>query len=159
MAANTAKDLRDKTSQELVEQMRLVKKQLFDGVVKGASGEAIKAHEKRQGKRLIARIQTLLRERTRRDELNAKIAKLEPAAKDVSPKVSRQLKKLEARTAEVLESLAKPAGQRKCKSLPGRVRARHLCGCESAADGAAVKLAEARRARAALERPDVGHGR
>ena len=58
MSVINAKSLREKTSQELQDQMMLEKKRLFDGIVKGASGESIKAHEKREGRRLIARIQS-----------------------------------------------------------------------------------------------------
>ena len=68
MSLINAKTLREKTSLELHDQMMLEKKRLFDGIVKGASGEAIKAHEKREGRRLIARIQAILRERELRGE-------------------------------------------------------------------------------------------
>ena len=68
MAAILAKTLREKTNQELKDQLVLEKKKLFDGIVKSSSGEAIKAHDKREGKRLIARIQTLLSERANASE-------------------------------------------------------------------------------------------
>ncbi|HEY3319973.1 MAG TPA: 50S ribosomal protein L29 [Planctomycetota bacterium] len=158
MGAIPAKSLREKTSQELEDQMRLTKKSLFDGVVRGSTGEAIKPHEKRDGKRLIARIQTLLRERTRRAELEQRIAKLEPAAKDVSAKVAKQLKPVLERASHVQAQLAKNAGERKHKPMPARTRARHLCW-ETPADRSAVALAEAKRARAALEREDVGQAK
>jgi len=52
-----AKEFREKTDQELLDQLALEKKRIFDAMVRGASGEAIKPHEKRQGKRVIAQIQ------------------------------------------------------------------------------------------------------
>ncbi len=77
MAAITAKTLREKSSGELQDQLILEKKKLFDGVVKSSSGESIKAHEKREGKRLIARIQTILSERVRKrkEELDGQDAR------------------------------------------------------------------------------------
>ena len=71
MAGILAKTLREKTSGELQDQLILEKKKLFDGVVKSSSGESIKAHDKRAGKRLIARIETILSERIKRKELDA----------------------------------------------------------------------------------------
>jgi len=69
MSVINAKSLREKTSQELNVQLLLTKKNMFDGVVKSSSGESIKPHEKREGKRLIARIRAILRERELRDGL------------------------------------------------------------------------------------------
>src|SRR5204862_5217733 len=105
MPVITAKSLREKTSQELADQLRLEKKRLFDGVVKGASGEAIKPHEKRQGRRLIARIQAILRERELRSDLDKKIGDLTPKAKDAAPRFARVLKDVDARLAEIKAEL------------------------------------------------------
>ncbi|MCY3023779.1 MAG: 50S ribosomal protein L29 [Planctomycetota bacterium] len=157
MSDTPAKSLRDKTSQELQDQLLLEKKRLFDGVVKSSTGEAIKPHEKRLGRRLIARIQSIIREREVRRALDARIVALTPQAKDAGPEAARVVKKVEARVAEVQAALAKPAGERgKVKPMCTRVRMRDVKG-RSAADRAAVQLAEAKRLRAAVEREDVGH--
>ena len=160
MAVIDAKALREKTSQELQDQLMLEKKRLFDGVVKSASGEAIKPHEKRNGRRLIARIRGILRERALRGELDKKIAKLTPLAKDASPKFARLIKDVDDRNAAIKAELAKDAGKRKHKPVLQRVRAKHVAAGEiTAADRNAVYLAEARRKRGALERDDVGQGK
>src|SRR3954469_20123049 len=96
-----AKTLREKTSQELKDQLLLEKKRLFDGIVKSSSGESIKAHEKREGRRLIARIHAILRERELRQALDGKIAALKPKAEKASMKVQRVLKSVEERTASI----------------------------------------------------------
>lgn len=139
MSVIAAKSLREKTDQELLDQMALEKKRLFDSTVRGASGEAIKPHEKREGKRLIARIQTLLRERALRRGLDDRTAELARLAEDASPRAA----KLAAR---------EPRPQL------GRVR-RPEQAAWSAADRAALRLAEARRLRASLTREDPGQTR
>jgi len=160
MPVITAKSLREKTSQELKDQLMMEKKRLFDGVVKGASGEAIKPHEKRSGRRLVARIHALLRERVLRTDLDKKITGLEPKAKDAAPRFARVLKDVDARLAEAKAELEKPQDKRKDKPLPARVRVKHVdAEVSTPADRAAVNLAEAKRLRAALERLDVGQGK
>ena len=159
MATRLAKGLREKTSLELLDQLMLEKKRLFDGIVKSSTGEAIKPHEKRDGRRLIARIRSIVRERELRRKLERQIAALEPLAKDASPAAVRLLRKVEQRVAEVRAELAKDPQQRQApKPLPKRVRA---CPgvTSSAADRAAVKLANAKRLRASVERVDVGETR
>ena len=158
MATVLAKTLREKTSQELADQMALEKKRLFDGIVKGASGEAIKAHEKRQGKRLIARIQSILRERDLRAELDKSIADLTPKAEKASKELKKRIKEIEARNAAIAEALKKPAGERKVKPQLKRIRVR-ACEDFTPADRAADRLAEAKRIRAGLERADIGQTR
>jgi ribosomal protein L29 len=135
MAKVPAKDLREKTDQELLDQLNLEKKKIFDATVRGSSGEAIKPHEKRDGKRLIARIQTILRERSLRKELNTRIAGLEPRAAKASPAIAKRL--------------AAGAFLR-----PSRAQRHRLAVTPE--DRAALKLMEARRVRTALERPDAG---
>lgn len=168
MAAISAGSLREKTSQELVDQMRLEKKRMFDAIVKGASGEAIKPHEKREGKRLIARIRSILRERELRQALDKQIVALQAKAKDASPSVAKLVRRVDERVAEIKTELGKPAGKRKDKPFPARIRPRHAelrrvtdgaTREAETADRAAVGLAEAKRLRAALEREDVGQGR
>ncbi|HYF48146.1 MAG TPA: 50S ribosomal protein L29 [Planctomycetota bacterium] len=160
MPVITAKSLREKTSQELQDQMAMEKKRLFDGVVKGASGEAIKPHEKRQGRRLIARIQAILRERELRAKWDKQISELSPKVKDAAPRFARVLKDVDARIAEAKKELEKPQGQRRDKPLHARVRIKHVnAKVSSPADRAAVNLAEAKRRRAALERLDVGQAK
>ena len=154
MGTITAKSLREKTSQELVDQMKLEKKRLFDGVVKSSTGEAIKPHEKREGRHLIARIRAILRERELRKELEGRIATLTPQAQGASPAAARWLKKVETRTAEIRAELAKPEG-RKVKPMLKRIRTRDA-EVSNAKDRAVVRLAEAKRLRASLERVDVG---
>jgi ribosomal protein L29 len=156
MATTTAKSLREKTSQELLDQLMLEKKRLFDGVVKSSTGEAIKPHEKRDGRRLIARIRAILRERELRQELGQRIAALAPRAKDASPAALRLIAKVELRAAEIKTELAKkPEDGRKVKPMAKRLKARDFGICD-AADRAAVKLAEAKRLLASLDREDVG---
>jgi len=137
MAKTSAKDLREKTDQELLDQLAVEKKRLFDATVRGASGEAIKPHEKREGKRLMARIQTVLRERTKRRELKEQEALLEPKAKDCSPAVAR---------------LAVKASDPRRPRLSRSRRPRNM----KSADRAALKLAETRRVSRGLERSDPG---
>jgi len=156
MATTLAKGLREKTSLELLDQLMLEKKRLFDGIVKSSTGEAIKPHEKRAGRRSIARIRSIVRERELRRGLDRRIAALEPLAKDASPAAARLVRKVEQRVAEVQAELAKDPQQRRApKPLPKRVRARHG-EVSGAADRAAVRLADAKRLRAAVERVDVG---
>jgi ribosomal protein L29 len=160
MAVISAKNLREKTSQELQDQLMMEKKRQFEGVVKGASGEAIKPHEQRGGRRLIARIQALLRERELRTELDQTIAGLTPKVKGAAPRFARVLKDVEIRLEEAKAELAKPQAERKDKPLPKRVRVKHVDAVVATpADRAAIYLAEARRRRAALERSDVGQTR
>jgi ribosomal protein L29 len=160
MPVITAKSLREKTSQELVDQLNLEKKRLFDGVVKGASGEAIKPHEKRQGRRLIARIQALLRERELRADLDKKISELTPKAKDAAPRFAKVLKDIDARLVVIKSESQKADGKRKDKPLPARIRLRHVdAEATTPADRAAVNLAEAKRRRQSLERVDVGQAK
>jgi ribosomal protein L29 len=140
MAKVRAKDLREKTDQELVDQFNLERKKIFDAIVRGSSGEAIKPHEKREGRRLIARIQTLLRERALRKALGGEIAVLEPKAAGASPAAARLLK-------------AEPNPQR------ARARAEGLGLACTAPDRAALRLAEARRVRAGLTRTDPGESK
>jgi ribosomal protein L29 len=157
MAESKAQSLREKTDQELQDQLLLEKKRIFDGIVKSASGEAIKANEKRDGKRLIARIQTILSERRRRAILQKELQKLEPETKDASPEAKALLKKVEGRLATIKSELAKPAGSRREKPFPARVK--RLDGETTLADRRTVKVAEAKRRLAALERVDVGQSK
>jgi large subunit ribosomal protein L29 len=160
MAVIDAKSLREKTSQELQDQLMLEKKCLFDGKVKSASGEATKPHETRAGRRLIARIRCILRERELRAELDKEIAVLTPKAKSAAPKFARVLKDVQERNAAIKAELEKPIGKRKYKPVLKRVRARHVGADEiTPADRAAIYLAEASRKRAGLERVDVGQGK
>ena len=138
MAQTLAKQLREKTDQELADQMNLERQRIFQNTVKGSTGEAVKPSDKRDARLLIARIQTILRERARRKELGTSIKKLEGQTKGASAKVERLLKR-------------KPAIH-----LP-RVRMKHLKLDEAKqADHAAVTLVEARRLSAALKRDDPG---
>ena len=159
MSVIDAKALREKTSQELHDQMMLEKRRLFDGIVKGASGEAIKAHEKREGRRLIARIQSILRERDLRTELDKKIGDLTPKAKGAAPQFAKMIKAVDERAAAIQAELSKPAGQRKDKPMPRRMRVRFRAGEATPADRAALRLAEARRRRASIQREDIGQTR
>jgi ribosomal protein L29 len=134
-----AQNLREKTDQELQDQMAQERKRIFDATVRGASGEAIKAHEKRDGRKLIARIRTILRERALRKQLDAGIVKLQAASGKATPKFA---------------NLAK----RDPNPRAGRIRERNLFP-ETPADHAAVKLAEARRKRASIQRQDVGQSK
>lgn len=134
-----AQNLREKTDQELVEQIAQERKRVFDATVRGASGEAIKPHEKRDARKLIARIQTILRERAIRKNLDARIAALQPAAEKAALKFA---------------NLAKRDGRPHAK----RVRAERWQPL-TPADRAAVKIAEAKRARASIARQDVGQGK
>lgn len=158
MAVINAKTLREKTNQELQDQMMLEKKRLFDGVVKGASGEAIKAHEKREGKRLIARIQSILRERTLRSELDKKITALTPKAQGAAPKYQKLIKNVDTRAGEIKTALEKPVGSRKVKPMLKRAKVR-LHSDATPADRNAIRLAEAKRRRASLERQDMGQAK
>src|SRR5579862_9314142 len=138
MAVMTTTNLREKTSQELVDLIFMEKKRLFDATVKGASGESIKPHEKRQGRRLIARIQSVLSERRRRHQLDAQIKKLEPLAAQASATFARRVKDIDARAAAIKAELAKTEG-RNVKPIPPRVRLRNIaCGQASPADRAAL---------------------
>jgi ribosomal protein L29 len=163
MATIKAHTLRDKTDQELRDQLILEKKRVFDGIVKGASGEAIKAHEKRGGRRLIARIQTLLSERAKRRELDQAIAELTPKAKEATLKYQKLVQSVDVRAAAIKSELAKPAGSRLVKPQLKRIRTRHFCpvelGEKSGANRNAVRLAEAKRVRAGLDREDMGQGK
>ena len=135
-----ARGLREKTSQELLEQIRQLRKKLFDATVRGASGEAIKPHEKRQGRRLIARIRTVLRERTQRRELAEELRRMEPQAKGAS-----------ARAARLAAGEARPQ--------LGRLRVRdffHKRAAAGPADRAAVQVAEVKRLLACVQREDAG---
>ena len=163
MSVIRARDLREKTSQELQDQLMLEKKRMFDGMVKNASGEAIKAHEKRDGRRLIARIRSILRERELRTVLDKRIAALAPKAESAAPRYGKLVKRVEERTAEIKAAIEKaPAADRsrKVKPMPKRVRLKHMaCKCAGlpgVAERAAVNLAEAKRLRAALDRADAG---
>lgn len=77
MAHVAAKALREKSDQELEDQIAMIRKRIFDETVRGASGEAIKPHEKREGRRLVARIQTVLNERRLRQAWTARAAQAE----------------------------------------------------------------------------------
>jgi len=159
MATTLAKGLREKTSQELLDHLMLEKKRLFDGIVKGSTGEAIKPHEKRAGRRLIARIRSIVRERELRRELDKRIAEIAPLAQGASPATARWVRKVEQRVAEIKTELAKdPKERRALKPSPKRVRPRN-CEVRSVADRAALELANAKRLRAAVERVDVGETR
>jgi len=156
MATTAAKSLREKTSQELLDQLMLEKKRLFDGIVKSSTGEAIKPHEKRAGRRMIARIRSIVRERELRRELDKRVAGLEPQAKGASPAAARWIKRVEQRADQIRAELAKTTEQGRApkpmlkpvRACPGEVR--------GVADRAALRLAEAKRLRAAVERVDVG---
>jgi ribosomal protein L29 len=157
MSAIPAKSLREKTSQELEDQLLLEKKRLFDGVVKSASGESIKPHEKREGRRLIARIRTLLSERKLRQSLDKTIADLGPKATKPTAKVAKIVKTVEAKLSAIKTELGKQAGKRSIKPMPPRVRLKDRD--QNAADRAAIALAEAKRIRQGLDRDDVGQGK
>ncbi len=164
MAAITAKTLREKTSQELKDQLVLEKKKLFDGIVKGASGESIKAHDKREGKRLLARIQTILSERAKRKELDAEITALTPKADKAEASYVKLIKSVDERAAVIKSELVKPEGAtRKVKPQLRRIRTRHFCtkelGAKNGANRYAVRLAEAKRVRHGLDREDLGQGK
>ncbi len=139
MGKISAPNLREKTDQELLDQMALEKKRIFEATVRGASGEAIKSHEKREGKRLIARIQTVIRERALRRGLELRITELTPQAKGAGTRAAK-LAAREPRPQFARVVLRDPAGL-------------------SQADRAAVRLAEAKRRRAALVREDAGQTR
>jgi len=142
MAQIKAKDLREKTDQELVDQMNLERKRLFDSTVKGAGGEAIKPHEQRNAGRLLARIQTILRERALRADLKKQENGLEAKTKGCSIHASRILK-------------------RKVNAQRARVKVKDLRrdSAASQADRAAIRLAEIRRLQAVLKRDDPGQGK
>src|SRR4051812_12517242 len=131
---------------------------MFDGVVKSSSGESIKPHEKREGKRLIARIQAILRERELRVVLDKEIAALTPQIKGASTDAAKLVKRIDERAAEIKAELAKDEAKRKVKPIFARVRPKHV-GCNTAPDRAAVYLAEAKRRRLSLKREDVGQGK
>lgn len=157
MAVIKAQSLREKTDQELEDQLILEKKRLFDGVVKSASGESIKPHEKRSGRRLVAKIQTILSERRNRAALKKSVTALEAQTKDASPRAKAVLKKVEERVASIHGELAKPADKRSVKPFPTRVK--KLLGETTLADRRTVKLAEAKRLLGSLERQDVGQSK
>jgi len=163
MPAITAKSLREKTTGELQDQLLLEKKKLFDGIVKGASGEAIKAHEKRLGRRLVARIQSVLSERAKRVELDAAIKALTPKAEKADAKFAKLIKGVDERAAAIKAELGKPVGQRKVKPQLTRIRTRQFCAEALSENGGAnryaVRLAEAKRVRHGLEREDMGSGK
>lgn len=154
MAGTKAQSLREKTDQELEDQLILEKKRLFDGVVKSASGESIKPHEKRGGRRLVAKIKTILSERRKRAVLTKAAATLEGQTKDAGPVAKAHLKKVEERLGYIKAELSKPADKRKLKPFPARVK--RIEGDSTLADRRAVKLAETKRLLAALDREDVG---
>ena len=160
MGAIIAKTLREKTSGELQDQLILEKKKLFVGIVKSSSGESIKAHDKREGKRLIARIETILTERSKRKELDAEIADLTPKAAKAAPSYVRVIKSVDDRAAAIKTELAKDVKGRKVKPQLKRIRTRHFCPVEIKENGGAnryaVRLAEAKRKRHGLEREDMG---
>ena len=59
-----ARELREKSSEELAENLNEAKKRLFFQMkMQRVTGEGVKPHEIRQLRRDIARIQTILRER------------------------------------------------------------------------------------------------
>lgn len=71
------RELREKSSQELVENLQELRKRLFFQVkMQRVTGEGIKPHEIRQLRRDVARISTILRER----ELAEAKAGAKPAA-------------------------------------------------------------------------------
>jgi ribosomal protein L29 len=160
MGAIIAKTLREKTSGELQDQLILEKKKLFDGIVKSSSGESIKAHDKREGKRLIARIETILTERSKRKELDATIADLTPKAAKAHANYVRVIKSVDERAAAIKTELAKDVKGRKVKPQLKRIRTRHFCPTELGENGGAnrfaVRLAEAKRVRHGLDREDMG---
>jgi ribosomal protein L29 len=140
MATLKAVSLRDKTSEELLAQLALEKKHLFDTTIKAASGEGSKPHEKKGRKRLIAQIQTILRERGLRRELKAGAEKLAPALEGAHPK-------------------AKSLAERPARAHVARTKLRHLRLEKHEINQPtrdAVKLAETKRRLAALERSDPG---
>src|SRR5262245_47231411 len=101
MSVINAKSLREKTSQERQDKLALTKKQMFDGMVKSSSGESIKPHEKREGRRLIARIRSILRERQLRASLDKQITELTPKTKGASQGVASLVKRIDDRAAEI----------------------------------------------------------
>ncbi|MFH0938608.1 MAG: 50S ribosomal protein L29 [Planctomycetota bacterium] len=164
MVVILAKNLREKTTQELRDQLMLEKKRIFDGVVKNASGEAIKSHEKRLGRRLIARIQCILRERELRTALSTQIAELTPKAEKAGQQFVKMIRNVEQRAADIKSALEKsPAADRsrKVKPMIKRVRMKDLPISSqevTPSDRAALALAEAKRRWAALDRVDIGQG-
>ena len=161
MGAITAKSLREKTSQELQDQWALERKRLFDGVVKSASGEAIKPHEKREGRRLLARIQSVLRERALRKQLDGRITDLGVKAQKAEPAFTKLVKNVEKRASDIKAELAKPVGERKDKPMLKRIRPKNsnINLSDTPSNRAAVRLAEATRLRACLQRDDIGEGK
>lgn len=137
MANVNAKDLREKTDQELLDQLALEKKNLFDATLRGSSGEAVKPHEKKASRRLIARIETVLRERGLRKQLDEKIKTLGPKAEGAT-------------------GVAAKMAARDPRPHLGRVRVRVRASERSAPNRAAVRLAEAKRLKACLDREDPG---
>ncbi len=73
-----AKDLREKSSEELRAQLLQVKKDLFNFYLKGASGEKVDPGQKRAARKDMARILTVLRERELLRDLETRIS--EPKA-------------------------------------------------------------------------------
>jgi len=163
MAAITAKSLREKTTGELQDQLVLEKKKLFDGIVKGASGEAIKAHEKREGRRLVARIHGILSERSKRAQLDAQIKDLTPKAAKAEPKFVKLIKGVDDHAEDFRAEMKKAAGDRNVRAHLKRLRTRHHCPIalskNDGANRAALRLAEAKRVRHGLEREDMGSGK
>ena len=83
-----AKDLREKSSEELRAQLLQVKDSLFKFYLKGASGEKVDPGQKRTARRDIARIMTVLRERELREKTEKELAALRAdggSARVVSP--------------------------------------------------------------------------
>ncbi|MCX7803569.1 MAG: 50S ribosomal protein L29 [Planctomycetota bacterium] len=101
-----AKDLREKSSEELRAQLLQVKRSLFDFYLKGASGEKVDPGQKRTARRDIARILTVLRERDVRRDLEKRESELEAAqaaggraagkGKEIAARQIREIRRLKA---------------------------------------------------------------
>ncbi|MCZ7647374.1 MAG: 50S ribosomal protein L29 [Planctomycetota bacterium] len=154
-----AVDLREKTDQELLDQFALERKRIFDATVRGASGEAIKPHEKREGRRLLARIKTVLRERGLRVALDKRIAGLQGQTAGAQTE-ARKLAEADPRPRRPRakgQRLGIETSARGAAGLPKEKRVE--LERRVAANRAALNLAEARRLRKGLERADAGQGK
>ena len=75
-----ARDLREKTTEELAENLEEARKRMFFQIkMQRAAGEGVKPHEVKQLRRDVARLKTLLGERRRADEAAKAAGKLEGA--------------------------------------------------------------------------------
>jgi ribosomal protein L29 len=154
MARVTAAQLREKTTQELMDLAALEKKRLFEASMRGVSGEVVKAHEKQAGRRLLARIHTLLNERRTRMQLDEKIRKLTPLAENASSRVRVAVGSLKIGSPAVTPR----AVSRRLRSADRKLRGRKPTDL-SLADKALVGLTEVKRRREGLAFADPGQDR